>query len=176
MRYFTADLLERFRSTDPAIARAAEAEWEAANARYDQYAQGLEASLPAPLREFAGLLLHDALVQSMARDGGRLIMVLKKDIPPQDLVILCYELEDEPVLGPFVRQPREWRLPARFDFDELERVEDGQKTLYSQAIVFDNGWELRLRFHNVGVTQAAAWVPTNGVASHVSAAVSPLPA
>ena len=31
------------------------------------------------------------------------------------------------------------------------------------SIVFGNGWELRLRFHDVQVTVAAPWVPINGV-------------
>ena len=175
MRIFTADLLERYRSADPGVAQAAEAEWEEALARYEQHAQALEAGLPPQLREFAGLLLHDAVLQSMGREGGRLIMVLRKDIPPRDLVILSYQLEDEPVLVPFVGQPREWRLPARFDFDELERREAGPRPLYGQSIVFDNGWELRLGFRDVQVTQAAPWSPVNGLLPQTSPAVSQTP-
>jgi len=172
MRFFTADLLERYRSADPAIARAAETEWEAALTRYDQQAQTLEASMPAPLRAFTALLLHDAALQSLARDGTRLIVVLKKDIPPRELVILNYELEGEPVLVPFVRSPRDWQLPARFDFDEIDQVEEAGQRLYVQSIVFDNGWELRLRFRDVRLTLAEPWTPVNVVPSQPSPAVS----
>ncbi len=102
-------------------------------------------------------------------------MVLRKDILPRDLVILSYQLEEEPVVAPFVRQPREWQLPARFDFDELERVKEGPRPLYVQSIVFDNGWELRLAFRDVHVTRAAPWSPVNGVVPQKSPTVSQTP-
>src|SRR5262249_40139185 len=98
MKFFTPELIERYGSDDPAVARAAEAEWETVHARSVQHLQTIEAGMPPHLREFTSLLLHDATVQALARDKGRLVMVLKKDIPPRDLVILCYELTDEPVI------------------------------------------------------------------------------
>lgn len=172
MKYFTPELLERFRSDDPDIPSAADAEWEAANERYGLHLQALEAQMPAHILEFNSLLLHDALVQPLARDKGRLIMVLKKEIPPRDLVILCYELEDEPVLVPFERNPRDWQKPARFDFDEFDRVQEGERTIYTQSIVFSNGWELQLRFRDVRVTLGEPWSPTNGTAPAPLAAPS----
>jgi hypothetical protein len=158
MKFFTPELLTRYTSDDPAVAGAADAEWETANDRYGQLLQELEPELPANIREFNSLLLHDALVQSLARENGRLIMILKKDIPPREIVILRYELVDEPVLMPFEKNPRDWQKPTHFNFDEFDR----EQTIYTQCIVFSNGWELRLRFRDVHVTIAEPWIPTNG--------------
>ena len=162
MRFFTPELLERYSSADPAIASAAEAEWEAVSERYAQHLRALESELPVHFREFNALLLHDAALLSLAREGSRLIMVLKKDIPPRDLVILRYDLAQEPVLVPFARQPREWQKPTCFDFDEFDQEQAGREAVSTQAIVFANGWELRLRFRDVQVTLAEPWVPANG--------------
>ena len=162
MKFFTPDLLERYGSADPATASAAEAEWEAVSERYAEHLKRLEPELPVQLRQLSDLLLHDAALLSLAREGSRLIVVLRKDIPPRDLVILRYELAEEPVLVPFARQPRDWQKPTRFDFDELDRQGEGQDTVYTQSIVFANGWELQLRFRDVQVTLAEPWVPLNG--------------
>lgn len=168
MKYFTPELLARYASDDPAVAGAADAEWESANDRYGQLLLQLEPELPANIREFNSLLLHDALVQSLARENGRLIMILKKDILPREIVILRYELEEEPVLLPFEQNPRDWQKPTHFNFDEFDR-EQGQ-TIYTQSIVFSNGWELRLRFRDVHVTIAEPWIPANRSAAGTLAA------
>jgi hypothetical protein len=99
---------------------------------------------------------------SLAREGGWLIMVLKKDIPPRDLVILRDELAEEPALVPFARHPRDWQKPTHFDFDEFDREQNGQEAVYTQAIVFANGWELQLRFRDVQMTLAEPGTPSNG--------------
>lgn len=161
MRFFTPDLLERFKSSDPAIAGAADAEWETAHERYAEKMRQLEPTLPPHLREFNELLLHDASLQTLARDGNRLLMVLKKDVPPRDVVVLTYDLLDEPLLVPFEKQPREWQKPTRFDFDEFAQVQEGDRAVYLQSIVFANGWELRFRFQDVRITTAAPLAPTS---------------
>jgi hypothetical protein len=163
MKFFTPDLLARYTSDDPAVAGAADAEWELANERYEQLLQNLEPKLPANIREFNSLLLHDALLQPLARENGRLIMILKKNIPPRELVILRYELEGEPVLVPFEHYPRDWQKPTHFNFDEFGREQVGERTVYTQSIVFCNGWELRLRFRDVQVTIAEPWLPAAGI-------------
>jgi hypothetical protein len=105
------------------------------------------------------LLLHDAKVQSIARQGNQLILVLHKDIPPRDLVILSYELDGELVVEPFGDAPADWSRPTTFQFDELDVVRDGEGKLYSQSIVFGNGWLMRLRFRDVRVTVAQSMYP-----------------
>ncbi len=86
-------------------------------------------------------------------------MILRKDIPPRDLVILTYELEGEPVLEPFANHPRDWSRPMAFNFDEFDVLREGGRPLYTQEIIFGNGWLLRLRFRDVRFTCAAAVYP-----------------
>ncbi len=159
MRYFTRDLYRRCRSTDEAVLNAACEEWEQANEAYERHLATVEPEFPPHLREFAAVLLHDAKVQSIARRGNQLILVLHKDIPPRDLVLLCYELVGEPVVEPFADAPTDWTRPTTFQFDELDIVREEEGKLHSQSIVFSNGWLMRLRFRDVRVTVAQSVYP-----------------
>lgn len=162
MRYFTPDLYRRCRSTDEAVLSAACEEWERANEAYERHLAAIESTFSSELRAFAGLLLHDAKVQSIARQDDLLVMVLEKDIPPRDLVILCYDLDGEPVIEPFTDAATDWRLPTTFQFDELDVLNEPKSHLYTQSIVFGNGWLMRLRFHDVGMTVAKPMRPAAG--------------
>ncbi len=159
MKYFTRDLYQRCRSTDEAVLNAACEEWEQANEVYERHLAAIEPEFPPHLREFAELLLHDAKVQSIARQNNQLILVLHKDIPPRDLVILDYELDGEPVVEPFADAPADWSRPTTFDFDELDIEHDKEGKIYSQSIVFANGWLMRLRFRDVRTTVAQSVYP-----------------
>lgn len=159
MRYFTRDLYRRCHSTDEAILNSACEEWEQANEVYEQHLAAIEPEFSPHLREFAALLLHDAKVQSIARQDNKLILVLHKDIPPRDLVILCYELVEEPIVEPFESTPDDWSKPTTFQFDELDVVQEGGSKIYSQSLVFDNGWLMRLRFRDIRVTVAHSMYP-----------------
>lgn len=152
MKYFTRDLYKRCRSTNDDILSAACEEWEQANEAYERHLAAIEPELPPHLREFAGLLLHDAEVQSIAWQDHRLILVLHKDIPPRDLVILNYELDSEPVVEFFADTPADWSKPTTFDFDELDVEGKEESKIYSQSIVFANGWLMKVRFRDVLVT------------------------
>jgi hypothetical protein len=161
MKYFTRDLYRRCRSTDEAVLDAACEEWEQANQAYERHLEGVESQFPDHLREFAALLLHDAKVLSIARQADHLIMVLHKDIPPRDLVILRYELAGEPTVEPFAEAPDDWSRPTDFQFDELDLVQEGGRPVYSQCIVFGNGWLLRVRFWDLRLTVAQPIYPTS---------------
>jgi hypothetical protein len=154
MKIFTRDLYRRCRSSDEDVLNAACEEWEQANLAYERHLAAIEPEFPPHIREFATLLLHDAKVQSIARQGNHLILVLHKDIPPRDLVILNYELDGEPVVEPFSDAPSDWVRPTTFQFDELDIEHEGDSQLYRQSIVFSNGWLMRLRFRDVQVTVA----------------------
>ena len=117
MKFYTKDLYERAHSDSDPVVSAAEDAWEIANAQYEQHLQAIEPSLPPHIRAFSELLLHDAVVQSVARQGDQLLMILRKQIPPIELVILRYELDGEPALEPFARQPRDWSTLTEFNFD-----------------------------------------------------------
>ena len=85
---------------------AAHREWEEANERDEAHLRKIEPELPPHVREFNDLLLHDAVVSSIAREGNQLIMVLQKDIPPRDTAILTYRLTEDPVIDPEALCPR----------------------------------------------------------------------
>ena len=159
MKYFTRDLYRRCHSSDEVVLDSACEEWEQANEAYERHLAALEPEFPLHLREFAALLLHGAKVQSIARKDDRLILVLHKDIRPRDLVILCYELAEEPIIEPFADAPADWSKVTTFQFDELDVVQEGKGKIYIQSIVFGNGWLMRLRFRDVRMTVAQSMFP-----------------
>jgi hypothetical protein len=163
MKFFTRDLYQRCRSNDDDVLDAACAEWEQANEHYAQHLHALQSRLPEHLREFSSLLLHDARVQSIARLDQRLIMVLHKEIPPRDVVVLDYDLESEPILEPFLESPTDWSRLTDFQFDELDIEAEEGRHLFSQSIVFGNGWLMRLRFRDIQVTLARPAIPDFGI-------------
>ena len=99
-------------------------------------------------------------VYSMARKGDQLIMVLLKDIPPRDLVILTYVLTEEPYIDPVALPPADRSPVMDFLYDEFDLVRIGDEQHYTQSILFGNGWEVRLRFRDVRVTLAEPLYPS----------------
>ncbi len=154
MRFFTRDLYRRTRSDDDDVLDAAAEEWECANEAYRAHRAAIEPLMTAGVREMAGLLLHDAEVRTLARENGRLHLVLHKDIPPRDLVLLDYELVGEPSVETFTDAPRPWEAATDFQFDELDAEREGGGVVFTQAIVLGSGWLVRLRFRDVRVTVA----------------------
>jgi hypothetical protein len=158
MKFFTQELYRRCRSTDDDVDAASE-EWEQANERYERHLQDIQVRMPPQVRDLTLLLLHDARVQALGRQGNQLILVLRKDIPPRDVVLLDYELDGEPALEPFVDSLGDWGRPTDFQFDELDVVDEGGQVVFTQSIVFGNGWLLCLRFRGVKVTLASPVAP-----------------
>jgi len=152
-------LWERWQSGDP----AADGAWEDALDRYGLHLDELLTKFTPNLREFADLLLHDAVLESLSGGQGRLVMVLRTDTRPSEVLFLTYALLTEPELVPYASSSRAWGLPTRFDFDEVDHA-DGQEG-YTQSIVFDNGWELRLRFRGVQITRGEPITPKPAFAS-----------
>jgi hypothetical protein len=173
MKFFTRDLYRRCQSRDEAVLAPACDEWEQANERYEQHMQALESSLPTNLRDFTSLLLHDARVLSIGRERNRLHMVLHKDIPPRDLVMLDYELDGEPMVEPFTDSPGDWSKPTDFQFDEIDVVTEGNRPVYCQSIVFSNGWVMHLNFRDVQVTLAHPVFPAQAGTGTVSGVLQP---
>lgn len=159
MRYFTPDLIDRFGSSDSAVANAADEEWEALNEQYESYLRQIEPHLPVHVRAFNDLLLHDARVYSVARQGDHLLLVLHKDIPPRDLVVLRYTLTEEPYINREALSAPHRSPVMDFLYDEFELIHGGERPEYAQAILFGNGWEMRLRFRDVEVIRAEPLYP-----------------
>jgi hypothetical protein len=163
MRYFTRDLIERYASPDDAVAAAADAEWEAVHERYEQHLRAIEPGMPEHIREFQNLLLQGAVVWSIARRDDQLIIVLRKDIPPRDLVILTYTLAGEPTIDREALPKAQRSSVMDFRYDEFDLVREREWSGYTQSILFGNGWEVSLRFRDVQFTLAAPLYPVPGM-------------
>lgn len=87
MRYFTRDLYRRCRSTDEAILDAACEEWKQANEVYERHLTAILPEFPSHLREFTELLLQDAKVQSIARQGE--LQSRSPDVPRSLVRLMC---------------------------------------------------------------------------------------
>jgi hypothetical protein len=160
MNYFTPDLIDRFGSPEPAVADEADAAWEEAGNRYRAYLASVKAQLPPGLRQVLNdYYLHDAVVLAMGRLDGRVVVVLQLDTPPQDLLILTYDLLGAPEVLRDVL-PDGHRCPTRVEwmYDEVERV-PGEPAGWVQSVLFGNGWELRLRFRDVHVQRLQPVLP-----------------
>jgi hypothetical protein len=165
MKYFTPELIARLNSPDAAVASAADAEWDRRLEEYEQELRQIEPGLPEHIREFNDLLLHDARVSSLARQGDRLLMVLHRSIPPRDLVIVTYTLAAEPVIDTQAL-PRESRSGVMdYDYNEFGLIREGDQVIYTESILFSNGWEVQLRFHDVRFTLANPLYSTPALAS-----------
>ncbi len=153
MKFFTRALIERYGSDDSAVANAADTEWEKALEAYELHLRAIEPELPEHIREFNRLLLHDALVCNMGRRDDRLIMVLLKEIPPCQLVILTYTLTEEPMFdrAGLTLEPR---AVLDFQCDELDVVHEGGEKIFTQSIRFGTGLEMTLRFRDLKVVLA----------------------
>ena len=154
MKYFTADLLTRLNSPVEAEANAADAEWDRRLEQYEEEVRRMEPGLPDHIRAYHALLLHDARVCCMARHEDQLILVLHKDIPPRDLVVITYMLAGEPVIDRDVLPATARSSVMNYDYNEFSLVREGDTSSYSESILFSNGWEVQLRFHDVRFTLA----------------------
>ncbi len=154
MTYFTPELMERLDSSDPAVANAADAEWDQRQEEYELKLQRLEPELPEHIRAFNDLLLHDARVYNIARAENRLLLVLHMNIPPRDLVILSYFLAGEPIINREALPAAERSPVMDYLYNEFDRIGTGGEKFYTESILFSNGWEIQLRFRDVQVTRA----------------------
>jgi hypothetical protein len=162
MRYFTPELMERLGSPDRDVARAADQEWDRRLEEYEAHLRTLEPSFSDQLQQFNALLLHDARVLCLALSGDRLLMVLRKDIPPSEVVALTYELVAPPDLDRDALPPERRSNVMDYLYNELDR----EGTVFTESILFSNGWELRLRFRDVQVVEGEPFYlgGANGVA------------
>jgi len=162
MKYFTPELIDLLSSSDDDVVDAAEVEWERRLEHYERDLQLIEPELPPHIREFNGLLLHDARVYSLARQGDRLIIVLRKDIPPRDLVVITYALTEEPLIDREALSPKERSPVMDYLYNEFRLVQDGASRIFEESILFGNGWEVQLRFRDVQFTLAEPIYPLPG--------------
>ncbi len=171
MKYFTPDLLERYGSSDPAVFKPAEAEWENRCERYNAYLDSLKADLPPGLRDIEeNYFLHDAVICGMGRHDSSFLIMLQLDHVPYSLVIFTYDLVGEPTIKKGVIPPEDCTPEnhVEWQYDELERV-SGDPATWVQSILLSNGWEVCLRFRDVRVQAAQPLIPAPRKAQVLSA-------
>jgi hypothetical protein len=171
MKFFTPQLMERFGSSDPDIAGQADTQWQEAGDRYDAYLTQIAPDLPEGVRHIQdNYVLHDAVVFGMGQQETHFIIILRLDAPPQDFLILTYDLISEPDIQREVL-PSKHRCSARVEwmYDEVEP--DAKKpSACAQSILFSNGWEVRLRYRDVHVQVMQPILPLCGPAPLVAEA------
>ncbi len=162
MKYFTPDLFVRAQGPDPAMMDGADAEWEAAEARYEQRLRELGPVIEPTLRRLEGVLLHDAAVTSISRRGDQFVVVLLKDIPPRDVVTLTYTLTGEPTIDQNALPPQQRSGVMQYLYDEFDAAPDESGTHLTHSILFSNGWEINLPLRDLDVSLTGAVYPLPG--------------
>jgi hypothetical protein len=160
MKYFTPELIAQGQSTDDKVVTQAEEAWDQVSDRYFAYLDSIKASMPPGLRRRVDeYYLHDAVIQAMSLQGGKFVIVLQLDPPPQSLLTLTYDLVEEPVI---LRQaPAAGNCSVatvEWQYDEIE-LSDGTPAVWEQSILLSNGWEVKLHFRDVVVQEAQAILP-----------------
>jgi hypothetical protein len=171
MKFFTPQLMERFGSSDPEIAVQATDPWDEASDRYDAYLGQIGPDLPEGIRHIQdNYYLHDAVVFGMGQQENHFVIVVRLDTPPQDFLILTYDLITEPEIQRDVL-PSKHRCATRVEwmYDEVEPDPD-RRPACAQSILFSNGWEVRLRFRDVQALLMHSILPLCGPIPLVSAA------
>jgi hypothetical protein len=173
MNFFTPALYVRLQDFDPAVMEAADSDWEQAECHYQDRLKQLGRMIEPVLRRFDGVLLHDAVVLGISRQGSQLVMLLRRDIPPREVVTLTYELVGEPFINPDAF-PASYRSGVmQFQYDEFDADTINGQVQFSHSLLFSNGWEIRLLFRDVQVSRAQPIYPLPVGASTGVAMTSP---
>jgi hypothetical protein len=158
VKYFSPALYLRFQADDDAVADAADEEWETNGAEYVRRLDAIRGNLPpALLKLMDSYYLHDAKVSRLARAGDDFLIEIRPIYPPEDLILLRYALVGEASLnheafsGKFATSHVLW-MYDEIDFDAISGT-------FTQDILFSNGWELGLRFHDVELILAQDLLP-----------------
>jgi hypothetical protein len=160
MRYFTRERYLSLQNTEDDAMDSADAQWDKAVDSYDRYLQTIPPEMPESVRQLVdGFYLHDAHVLSMGRRGDALVISLQLDTPPNDLLTITYSLSGALQV---TKEPFAWikdPLPMDWLHDEVELVEEGSSKQFVHAIMFSNGWEIRIPFREVQTETASPIVP-----------------
>lgn len=161
MKYFTPELIVAYGADDPAVWKDAETKWEAACQQYNLVLAALKPAFPLGLRYLEDTYtLHDAVIRGMGRREGSFIIVLQLDRPPQSLLMLTYDLMEDPVVQR-ERLPPDYRSTdghIDWQYDEIDKGLN-QPPTWRQSILLSNGWEILLHFRDLRVEEIQALLP-----------------
>ena len=167
MKYFTADLYERFNSADIDAATNAELAWEQALSRYKSRLNRIRKELPDDVRFLADeLCLHDAeLLQLSKSDTAVLIMARQSNA----FFWLEYSLTEPATIDAPRPSSAFSEFAVRWLYDEVDRVGTGR---FSHEILLSNGQEIRLVFDSAQVRSGEIHPPGTSQALSLTARIA----
>jgi hypothetical protein len=171
MNYFTPERLLRLNNLDDEQAfLAAQQQWEEALSAYREQLQRIRKYLPRSLRDLIeSVYLHDARVLAMqVQDEQNFIVTLQPYSDPKRLVVLGYDLVEEPLIDTKALPPEVRSEPVEWLYDELalDRPEGPRglpahegKPTFRHNILLSNGWEVILRFRSAWAKRPLRVIP-----------------
>ena len=159
MKYFTPELYVRLQDFDADAMDRADAEWEAAQERYEERLRELGGVLQPYAQRLESVLLHDATVRTITRGDDRLTIELLTDRSPKEVVVLSYALAGEPLINRNALPEEHRGGVMQYQYDELDLLDRDGAPCPTHSILFTNGWELRIPFRDLHVTVAERIYP-----------------
>jgi hypothetical protein len=159
MKYFTPELYVRLQEFDTDAMDRVDAEWEAAQERYEERLRELGAVLQPFAQRLENVLLHDATVRTITRGQDRLTIELLTDRSPKEVVTLTYSLAGEPFINRNALPEQHRGGMMQYQYDELDVLETVGPACLTHSILFSNGWEMRVPFRDLHVAVAEAIYP-----------------
>lgn len=159
MKYFTAQRYARLQETGREEMDAGDAAWEEAVIRYDEHLQRLRPELPEGARRLLDdVYLQDAEVLSMGRQGATFVVVLRLPAPPQNLLVVTYDLTEPPAIDADALPAESRSIRVQWLVDELDWAAHDSPH-FCHTILFSNGWQVCLSFRAVQVLVVQAVYP-----------------
>lgn len=171
MKYFTFELLNRFRSEDEDVSALAHDEWEEALKRSRRREGRIKGALAEGAQRFVDehVCLHDARLLNMGRQGDTFVMILEMEPPSRDLVILTFTVDgelriaDTPLVGKSGSDFVTW-MYEEWDLDRRQRC--------CFEVLLSNGWVVKLHFRDFQFLIVEQVMPArNGQAAQQSSTV-----
>jgi hypothetical protein len=164
MKYFTPELLARFRSADDDVADAAAEEWARAQARYERYLKDHREGFPSGvLTLLDGPPLHDAALVVEQFDVG-CALALRLGDGLGDLVVISYfrgvgrkEMSPLPELADKV-------TPPRVLYDEVRTLPLDARLPFRHSLLCTGGLMVQIDFADVLATRVGPsqlWAPAD---------------
>jgi hypothetical protein len=149
MKYMVPSLVARCQSENDDVADQAMSEWEQACQDYMKHIENIRPHLTEGISALLDTLsLHDAQVLVAGlKTSHEFVMILR--LGDHSGLILTYDIA-EPLVH--IRQPEivaEGRVVLLYDEIELEEREMGR--VFTHAMLFSSGFELKVIFHDVRV-------------------------
>jgi hypothetical protein len=163
MKYFTPDLLSRFRSGE-----IESAEWEQASESYENRFESIKAKIPEEiLRPLDSICFHDAKVLTITADESQHLSIFLKLSDFHYLSEKYVELQYRLVSGikgdlKLLRHPSlvgDGKPFGWWLYDEIDVVNQGQHLAFKHSVLFTGGCELEVVFASVAISNLSFWLP-----------------